>query len=227
MRRIAIYVEGDAELIFVREFLIKWYEYDSERLGLECCKLHAGREDVESYPYGTRKSENFYYIVNVGNDASVMSKMLKNAERLHNLGYQLLIGLRDMYCDDYHDNTQKINNARIVDIAIIERFKKTANEIIANAGYKIEMQLHYAIMEIEAWLIGMSEILNKDIDPENDFYHPSKMMTFHFPKKLDKYDKHHSEIEKVMSEFTKEDFQKLIDSGICASFSSFARSTVF
>lgn len=226
MKRIAIYVEGDAELIFVREFLIKWFDYDSVRLGIECCKLRSDREANEPYPYGSKDSENFYYIVNVGNDSSVLSKMIKNAGRLYNSGYQLVVGLRDIYCDDYHDKTHALNKARVIDWTIINKFRKVTGEIISRGNYPIEMQMHFAIMEIEAWLLGLSELLEASVDPENAFYHPASEIVNHFPDVLASYGKHKSELEKLIGRFTKDDFGQLLRSEKCASFRTFAEAIV-
>ena len=36
IRKIAVFVEGQTEYIFVRDFLCAWYEFDAKKLGLEC-----------------------------------------------------------------------------------------------------------------------------------------------------------------------------------------------
>ena len=35
-RKLAVFVEGQTELIFVREFLKKWYNYDANVVGFDC-----------------------------------------------------------------------------------------------------------------------------------------------------------------------------------------------
>lgn len=76
IRKIAVFVEGQTEYIFVRDFLCAWYEFDAKKLGLECYQFNGNKENKIPYPHGTRDSENFYLIYNVGNDQSVLSKML-------------------------------------------------------------------------------------------------------------------------------------------------------
>ena len=44
VRKVALFVEGLAEQVFVRDFLIKWYDWDGSKVGLTCYKLHAGNE---------------------------------------------------------------------------------------------------------------------------------------------------------------------------------------
>lgn len=75
-RKVAVFVEGMTEQTFVREFLLKWYEYDAARLGIECYALRSDNQNESPFPWGDRSSENFYMILNVGNDKSVFSKML-------------------------------------------------------------------------------------------------------------------------------------------------------
>lgn len=98
-RKVAVFVEGQSEYVFVRDFLCRWYNYDSSLLGIECFSLRSDRYNSEPYPFGDRESDNFYQIVNVGNDRSVISKMLKEAPRLQNACFHQIIGLSDMYSD--------------------------------------------------------------------------------------------------------------------------------
>ena len=74
-RKVAVFVEGQSEYIFVRDFLCGWYNYDSSLLGIECFSLRSDRFHSVPYPFGDRESYNYYQIVNVGNDRSVLSKM--------------------------------------------------------------------------------------------------------------------------------------------------------
>ena len=39
MRKVAVFVEGQTELVFVRELLAKWYDYDSKKIGFSCYNL--------------------------------------------------------------------------------------------------------------------------------------------------------------------------------------------
>ena len=36
---IAVFVEGQTELVFAREFLLKWFEYDANQVGVDCYSL--------------------------------------------------------------------------------------------------------------------------------------------------------------------------------------------
>lgn len=144
--KIAIFVEGQSEYIFVRDFLCCWYEYDAAMLGIECLALRSESFNEVPYPFGNRNSVNFYQIVNVGNDRSVMSKMLKEAPRLKNAGFQLIVGLSDMFSDEYHKATEK----RTINQDITQRFIDARQAIIKCSPYKDILRFHFAIMEVEA-----------------------------------------------------------------------------
>lgn len=76
-RKLAVFVEGQTELIFVREFLKQWYNYDANMVGFDCYKLLANEFCDAEYRYGNEESENYFFIVNVGNDGSVLSSIKK------------------------------------------------------------------------------------------------------------------------------------------------------
>lgn len=236
-RKVAIFVEGQAEYIFVRDFLYAWYEYDANVLGVDCYEFRANRTNDLPYPIGSHDSENYFQIYNVGNDRSVLSKMQKEAGRLKNAGFQLVVGLCDMFGDEYH----KVVKDRSIDENINQRFVNGRRSIIADSPYCNIMRFHFAIMEVEAWFIGMYQFLQKidssltpklilqksgydvTLDPEKTFYHPAKVMDdiYHLVGK--KYDKHDDDIYRITSSFLKEDYQNLITSGKCQSFANFAK----
>jgi len=235
-RKIAIFVEGQAEYIFVRDFLCAWYEYDGNKLGLECYEFRSGNTNDIPYPFGSRTSENFYQIYNVGNDRSVMSKMLKETGRLKNAGFQLVVGLSDMFGDDYHQTVQN----RTISEDINKRFKKARQEVILHSGFQDLIRFHFAIMEVEAWFLGMYQFLQQidatltpelilkhlEIDitanPEITYYHPAQILDNIYKLAAKQYGKHESDVCSITSALSKQDYQGLIDSGKCESFREFA-----
>lgn len=239
-RKIAIFVEGQAEYIFVREFLCRWYNYDTELLGIECYEFRSDCTHGVPFPIGDRNSENFYQIFNVGNDRSVMSKMLKETPRLKNAGFRFVIGLSDMFGDDYHRTVK----TRTIDETVNERFKQARQEVIDRKGYKSIVRFHFAIMEVEAWFLGMYQFLTKidksltpdfilrtlklDItaDPEISYYHPAQVLIDIYKLAGKRYGKHESDICSITSILRKEDYQELIDSGKCKSFAEFSGEIV-
>ena len=240
VRKIAIYVEGKTEYIFVRDFLCAWYEYDSKKVGIECYEFRSEKANQVPYPFGTRESEDFYLIYNVGNDQSVISKMLKEHSRLQQSGFQLIVGLNDMYCDEYHKAVQN----RQIDIKVNERFISMRKDIIRQKGLEEVVKSHFAIMEVEAWFLAMYDFLSRldaklqpglimqelgiDItdDPEITYYHPAKRLDDIYQLAGKRYGKHESDICAITSCFTKQDYQNLMKSNKCQSFKNFVNDIV-
>lgn len=229
MRKVALFVEGLAEQVFVRDFLIKWYDWDESKVGLSCYKLHAGNEHYAPYPYGSVDSEYYFQIFNVGNDNSVLSVMLDRADWLHKAGYTLVVGLRDMFSKVYHQKTFQKNNERVIDPELNEKFIQSAKETIAASSKSLELQMHFAIMEVEAWLLGMPRFMEflQDInDPETDIYHPAEKLKELMEAKGSGYDKHSKDIESIIGNLEKEDYLALYESGRCQSFRRFVEAVI-
>ena len=99
MKKTVVFVEGQTELIFVREYLLKWFEW---QVDLECTKLTRGGDfEYAEYNFPNLTAEQHFQIIDVGNDTSVLPKILKYEKRMRELGYDKLIGLRDMYSEIY------------------------------------------------------------------------------------------------------------------------------
>ncbi|WP_297057596.1 DUF4276 family protein [uncultured Duncaniella sp.] len=239
-RKIAVYVEGDTELIFVREFLLKWFGYDGTAVGFRCYNLRDAEPPGHptEYTYGADDPERFYEIVNVGNDTSVLSKVLKNAERYRNLDFERVVALRDMYCDNYH----KLTYGRTINQELNTRFIEGAAKSIADKGFSGFVMCHFAIMEVEAWVLGMGWYLERmdqsltqqhlldslgldlEADPETTEYHPADRLNDIYGLIGTSYGKHHTQANSIMGLLDKDDFMMLMSLGKCSSFSRFASS---
>ncbi len=235
--KIAVYVEGQTELIFIREFLLRWYDY---QISFRCYNLRDSDPPGHptEYSYGDENADLFYEIVNVGNDTSVLSKAIKNAARYQNLGYSRIIVLRDMYCDDYH--SEVLN--RTISKQINDKFIAGAHNSIAQKGFEGFINCHFAIMEVEAWILGMgwffeklnpiltakyiyeSINLNIDRDPEVTEYHPANRLNDIYSLIGKTYGKHKDEVDTIMSCLYRQDFIDLLESDKCNSFREFKQS---
>ena len=233
--KIAVYVEGNTELIFVREFLRKWYCYDSSKVGFSCFELRKSTSYETEYNFGSQESERHYTIVNVGNDSRALSKALDNAPAHRNRDFDLIIVLRDMYSEEY----RAYQKQRRVDLELNEKFIKSAAYAIDRKGFEGFVHCRFAIMETEAWLLGIGWFLEKidpsmtqsfmlehldfnlEEDPETCIFHPAKLLKDIFVEIGSGYDKHSHEVNSIMSYLDKGDFEMLIESGHCASFKTF------
>lgn len=240
MRRVAVFVEGQTELVFVRELLAKWYEYDATKIGFSCYNLLNNEFCDTSYQYGNEGSENYYLIVNVGNDNSVLGKIRARMPFLVKGNYDVIIGLRDMY------STQYIKDAkgREINDEVTQMHIDAAKEQIADIENADKIHFHFAIMEVEAWLLGMhqylkaidenlttdyiKECLGLDLnqDPETNIFHPAVELGKIYELVGKNYGKHDSDISAILSRLSSEDFMNLALSGKCQSFHVFLDSLV-
>lgn len=237
-RRLAVFVEGQTELVFVREFLKQWYGYDASVVGFVCYNLQNNEFRDTAYQYGDEDSENYFMLVNVGNDNSVLSNICSRLEFLLRQGYQLVIGLRDMYSKQYIKDA----GGHVIDETVNQKHKEAVKEVLDSTLHGESVDFHFAIMEVEAWLLGMHDYLlyvdnsltvnrikdstgvNLEEDPERTIVHPAAELGKIYGLVGKKYDKHLSDISSIMSLLTNEDFSKLIASGKCNTFKSFAES---
>jgi hypothetical protein len=73
MRKIAIFVEGQAELIFVREYLLKRFDY---QISLLCQKLlYNERFDNVDYSIENPDATFHFTVIDVGGDTSVLKNI--------------------------------------------------------------------------------------------------------------------------------------------------------
>lgn len=232
----AIFVEGQSEMIFVSDFLVKIFDHDWNRLHLSCLELIADNVQPVSDPFwGDNNSECHYLILNCGNDNSVTSIMRKRMVGMSNKGFVQFIGLRDVYGDIYK---KKNHNHRSVNFDIIKEMHDTQSLCIKCED--INSQLHFAVMEFEAWMLGLIEVFinnrTKEIDSiiqdvgfdfrvniEN-IYHPSSIIKKIYSSFGEKYDKQQHDIRSFLSSINKNDYINLINSNKCPSFNYFVSS---
>jgi hypothetical protein len=154
MRRFAIFVEGQTELITVRELLRRKFDYF---VSIECRALFKNGE-LRKTPYDLNNPDaQFHFqIINVGNDNAVLSRILRREKQMWSAGYERIIGLRDMYSKAYRDFSSQIDHE------ITQRFIDGHNEIVRSQSECPEkIMICFAIMEIEAWFLGMYQIFEK------------------------------------------------------------------
>lgn len=237
MSKTAVFVEGKAELIFIREFLLKMCDLD--KLGIACYELRS--ESMKKvpfhYPEDTEKrnsADDFYMIVNVGGDTKVLSTIKKRLTDLYNAGFEKIIGIRDMYCDDYHHSCGK---SREINPEINKRFIEGTQTTISKLENPDKIKFFFATMEIEAWFLGIPTLfinidptltierileetgidLNKD--PETTIYHPAKELGIILELTGKTYKKHESEIERISSKIQYDDYEALFsDETKCSTF---------
>lgn len=229
----AVYVEGKAEMYFVADILTKYSNYDPAVIGFKCINLYSDTYEYVRYPIqGDESSRNYYQIVNVNNDKRLISKLKKDIPNLNKQGYEIIIGLRDVYSEDY----KVLCNEHRVDMGVIAKMHDIQYEQIRFKG--IDVRLHYAIMEYEAWMMALIdkfltikggnppkifETANVDYnsDYEQTVFHPYTKVQQIYEAVNSSYDKHEEDQLSFLSYLTIDDYQCLRTSGRCSSFCSF------
>lgn len=233
----AVYVEGKAEMLFVADVLAKYSDYDPSKIGFKCITLNKDVLKPLSHPaQGDELSSSSYYqIVNVNNDDLVVSKLKKDIPNLAKQGYEIIIGLRDVFGEGYKALIQN----QEIDLDLIRQMHDAQYDQIKNDC--ADIRLHFAIMEYEAWMLALIDkfIISKGGDPAEAFAdavvdHDSDFETtvFHPYNKVQKilqsigehYGKHEGDHLSFLSCLSKDDYESLRNSNRCASFKSFVDS---
>lgn len=229
----AVYVEGKAEMLFVADVLQKYSGFDPKKVGFRCITLNNDTFLPVKYPIqGDESSASFYQIVNVNNDNLVVSKLKKDIPGLVEQGFEVILGLRDVYGDLY----KSFVNEQVIDRGIIAEMHAAQSEQIANDA--VTTRLHLAIMEYEAWMLALignfvasrgssvediEQQLNIDLhtDVEETVYHPYNWVQKIYKLLGESYHKHESDQMSFLSTLQLEDYEALRHSGRCTSFGKF------
>jgi hypothetical protein len=141
MRKIAIFVEGQTEMLFVDRLIEE--VADESGLAIEHAEATGGASHGRKWKLLKQQTlqphlEYYVLIVNCGGDSKVKSDILERYYSLRQSGYSAIFGLRDVY-----------GQFRYEDVA---RLRRELHSGLPHADPRVELLL--AIMEIEAWLLG-------------------------------------------------------------------------
>lgn len=231
MIKTAIFVEGQTELIFVREFLLKMFKY--QNISIECFNLFTDSNfHPTEYAFPNDAAEYHFQIINVGNDQSVLTRILRRENFMRESGFSRIIGLRDMYSKQYRDEVKTHSINENINKKFIEGHRK---QLRSKDTFFV-----FAIMEVEAWLLGLRRSFEKmderltveyieqnlgfnldTTDPETFFFHPANEVNSIFGLIEKSYNKSKSDINAIASYIDETDYEELISSTKCASFKEF------
>lgn len=99
MKKIAFFVEGQTEQIFLNRLVQK--VFGEENISIILKKSRGGtnvpHEEIVRSRYLSRRPQYLVLIYDCGADNRVKSEILDNIDSLHNAGYNCIIGMRDLY----------------------------------------------------------------------------------------------------------------------------------
>jgi len=152
MKKLAIFVEGQTEQIFIDRFLREFIK--SSSLAIESVEASGGKKcsrftTIIASEISTPETKYKVLIFNSCTDNRVISDIRERYEGLKNNGYSHFIGLRDLYPKYiYSEKDEALEEA----LPVLDNFENTT--------------IIYATMEIETWFIAEFkhyEAINKNL----------------------------------------------------------------
>jgi hypothetical protein len=140
-KKIACFVEGQTELIFVEKLFQEIAGY--KKISIETYKFQGGKANriIQPHKSSTIKDAPFLVLIyDCGCDSHVVSDIGKQHESLTNKGYEKILGLRDLYPKSLSEKGQ------------LEGGIKGWLKLVQPRGIPIYITL--AVMEIEAWFLA-------------------------------------------------------------------------
>lgn len=149
MKKIAIFVEGQTEQIFVHKLVKEMFGENNVSIIL---KRSVGGTNIPKQElirrYTLVRKPKYYVLINdCGSDNRVKSEILDNVENLSESGYEYIVGVRDLYPlseDDYPRLEKGMN-------FLPSEFKK----------YQDFFKIIIIIQEVETWFLGETNHLRK------------------------------------------------------------------
>lgn len=233
MRKIAIFVEGQSEQVFVRHLLC--LTCDLSRISFHCRKLHATGVIETPYDHASPEPEVHFLLLDAGGDGKVLSAVREREQQMFRQGFRRILALRDMYCQEYHRRSPSD-----IDDDVTLAFMQGAMDTVAGMSNPAGVCVHFSIMEFEAWLLGMHSVLGRldprltvdhieaalsfrlpDIDPQTSFYRPSRVLGQILQLVGSRYRKTRDDIEGICSRVQPDDIGEATANGRCAAFQAF------
>lgn len=230
MRKVAIFTEGQTEQIFVRYLVGVALGWD--KISIKCLRLCDGQMSLGGMDLYNQNADVHFQIIDVGGDERVLS-VIKDRERLLvKQGFKQVIGLRDMYSEAYVKRAdRKVAND------VIQAFIEGAQQTVQQMNSPGKIALHFAIMEVEAWFLGMCKVFERidakltaqyiaqelrfnldKIDPQEGFLRPSDKVNQILHLVGRKYGKSRGDVEAICRGIEQSDVQAMLASGRCQSF---------
>ena len=233
MRKVAVFTEGQTEQIFIRHLVGMRFGWD--KISIRCVKLGRNQHTLAGLNYDNPHADVLFQIIDVGNDEFVLSAIKEREERLLKSGFNKILGLRDMYSENYRKRADR----KIVP-AVIKQFIEVAKSTIQKMSSPDKIFFHFAIMEVEAWFLAMWKVFERlytmltvnyiaeklhfrldKVDPQLLFVNPSREVEQIFELVGRKYGKTRGDIEAICSKIEQSDIQAILASSRCQSFKGF------
>ena len=221
-------MEGMTELVFVYYCIRAYFNADWTAFHMDFVSVSPyGKIDLP-HPYGDENAEYHFLLYNCGSDDSVLPTMNDRLLSHIQQGFCRVIGLRDIYGSRYFD-VYKAGHQEI-EWRKVKMMMDDLESTVAELDTSGTMSIRFSIMEIEAWVLAMPDLLHEvfadfpydrlaSVDPEVSYVHPSKELCDLIP-----YEKHFDSVAGFFSLISRAHMEALLQSGKCASFVRFYES---
>lgn len=228
MEKIAVFVEGLTETLFVRAFLCN--RFNPDHISIIFISLFKNYNSIPSIHNPHAKITFFIY--DAEGDGNVLGSVKDRERGLFKSDFKKIVILQDMYSQNY----EKLSLGKISP-QITSKFISARNAEILKMSQPTKIRFHYSIMEIEAWILAMPQLFQKldvrlttaliksklkydlqSIDPQLFFFKPSIDISKIYLLVGKHYDKSRGCIEKLMRLITKKD---LVDILACNKVKNF------
>ena len=232
MRRVAVFTEGQTEQVLVRHIVER--VVDNSDLGFDCLRISGKRDERVPFRHGDTNRRIYIQLINVGNDESVITAVRDRKQGLAKKGYEI-IALRDIYSQNYLRQAGHCMNQ-----SVVKKMIGSMQEQFAKSTSGSQASLHFAVMEVEAWYLGMYRLLEEihstltadfvkgkiglslsNLDPQSEFVHPSVVLDRILQLVGGNYRKNRKDAERFASRVTLEHLQTATGGGRCSHLKQF------
>jgi hypothetical protein len=233
MRQVAIFTEGQTELIFI--CYLVGIEFGWDKISIRCISLGGNKSSLAGLNLNNPHADVLLQIIDVGNDELVLSEIKEREKHLLESGFHKILGLRDMYSKKYRKRVGKE-----ISTDVIKQFVENAKRTIQQMSSPNKIFFHFAIMEVEAWFLAMWAVFERidailtvqyieeklkfridQIDPQVQFVNPAREVERILGLIDRKYDKTRGDVELICKKIEHSDVQAILESERCQSFKEF------
>ena len=173
MKKLAFFVEGQTELLFIKKLLLEIA--GENNISIESKKFIGKKGNKSNYEItasSETSSEKYYaLIIDCTGDSRVQSEVIDHHASLVKSGYSMILGLRDLYPKSYSD---------------LKKVKQAVQWGVPTKTIRPEILL--SVMEVETWFLAEHTHLEK-IHPSLTLSHIKKKFSIDLAKdNLEKLD---------------------------------------
>lgn len=151
-KKIAIYVEGQAEQAFLNHLILTRWNYTG--IKILNLKLHSYQDSKSKVPHFLPNTQNepfvSFVIIDVAGVGSLPSAIASRAKNEQEKGF-IILALRDLAAQDFHSLPDHIDRKNW----IVQKFTKAL--ITSGCSEPHEIELFFSVMTIETWLLAFTQ----------------------------------------------------------------------